>query len=135
MQKNIYLTTTIPYVNDRPHMGHALELVQADVIARVWRGRDAHVFFNFGTDEHGQKILEAAKKAGTPVQEYVNRFAATFEVLRKGLNLSYDAFIRTTDPHHIAAAQEMWRRCDAAGDIYKKKYSGLYCVGCERFVT
>ncbi len=134
-KKSIYLTTTIPYVNDRPHLGHALELVQADVIARAHRGRDHEVFFNFGTDEHGLKILEAAKKAATPVQEYVDRYAATFEVLRTGLNLSYDAFIRTTDSHHILAAQEMWRRCDAAGDIYKKKYSGLYCVGCERYVT
>jgi len=135
VKKSIYLTTTIPYVNDRPHLGHALELVQADVIARAHRGRGNDVFFNFGTDEHGQKILEAAKKTGEPVQAYVDRYATTFEVLRQGLDVSYDAFIRTTTPRHIAAAEAMWRRCEAAGDIYKKKYSGLYCVGCERFVT
>jgi len=135
MTQNIYLTTTLPYVNDRPHLGHALELVQADAIARFERGRGNEVFFNFGTDEHGQKILEAATKAGEPVQEYADRYAATFELLRQGLDLSYDNFIRTTAPHHILAAQEMWKRCEVAGDIYKKKYSGLYCVGCERFVT
>src|SRR3989338_8687206 len=135
MAKSFYLTTTLPYVNADPHIGHALEFVQADVIARMRRLMGDEGFFNTGTDEHGQKILEVAQKAGQDVNAYVDHYAEEFKKLGKALDLSYDAFIRTTDPHHVAAAQEMWRRCDAAGDIYKKKYSGLYCVGCERYVT
>jgi methionyl-tRNA synthetase len=130
-----YLTTTLPYVNADPHIGFALEIIQADALARAWRLAGDEVFFTTGTDEHGQKILEAAQKAGKKPKEYTDHYAAEFEKLKKALNLSYDAFIRTTDPKHYAAAQEMWRRCDAAGDIYKKKYSGLYCVGCESYKT
>lgn len=128
-----YLTTTLPYVNDRPHIGHALEFVQADTLARYWRLMGHEVFFNTGTDEHGQKIAQKADELGEDRQAYVDRFAATFNDLKEGLNLSYDAFIRTTDAKHKKAAQEIWRRCDAKGDIYKKKYTGLYCVGCELF--
>src|ERR1700733_3991919 len=130
-----YITTTLPYVNDKPHMGHALEFVQADVLARFWRLAGDEVFFNTGTDEHGQKIFEAAEKAGQKTQEYVDHYAAEFQKLKEILNLSNDAFIRTSSPAHIAAAQEMWRLCDAKGDIYKKSYTGLYCVGCESFKT
>ena len=130
-----YLTTTLPYVNADPHVGHALEFVQADALARAWRLQGEEVFFSTGTDEHGQKILQAAEKAGKPVQEYVDYYAGQFEKLKAALNLSYDGFIRTTEPRHIGAAQEMWRRCDAAGDIYKKSYTGLYCVGCEAYKT
>ena len=135
MAKSFYLTTTLPYVNADPHIGHALEFVQADVIARMRRHMGDEVFFNTGTDEHGQKILEAAQKAGQDVHAYVDHYAEEFKKLGKALDLSYDAFIRTTDPAHYAAAQELWRRCDAAGDIYKKEYEGLYCIGCERFLT
>lgn len=130
-----YITTTLPYVNADPHIGFALEIVQADALARAWRLAGEDVFFSTGTDEHGQKILEAAEKNGQDVQEYVDHFAAEVKNLREPLGLSTDAFIRTTDPAHVAAAQEMWRRCDAAGDIYKKSYTGLYCVGCEAFKT
>ena len=135
MAKSFYLTTTLPYVNADPHIGHALEFVQADVIARMRRHMGDEVFFNTGTDEHGQKILEVAQKAGQDVHAYVDHYAEEFKKLGKALDLSYDAFIRTTDPAHYAAAQELWRRCDAAGDIYKKEYEGLYCIGCERFLT
>lgn len=128
-----YLTTTLPYVNASPHMGHVLEFVQVDVLARVWRAAGSDVFFSTGTDEHGQKICEAAEEAGQTTKEYVDRYAAEFQKLKQLLNLSNDAFIRTTNPAHIAAAQEMWRRCSANGDIYKKTYIGLYCVGCESF--
>lgn len=128
-----YITTTLPYVNDKPHIGHALEFVEADTLARYWRLMGHEVFFNTGTDEHGQKIAQKADELGEDRQVYVDRFAATFTELKDGLNLSYDAFIRTTDQKHVAAAQEIWRRCDAKGDIYKKKYIGLYCVGCELF--
>jgi len=131
---NRYITTTLPYVNADPHIGFALETVQADTLARAWRAQGDDVFFTTGTDEHGQKILQKAESEGREVQEYVNHYAAQFEKLRSALGLSYDAFVRTTGPAHIAAAQELWKRCMAAGDIYKKKYSGLYCVGDEAFV-
>jgi methionyl-tRNA synthetase len=126
-----YLTTTLPYVNDRPHIGFALEIVQADAVARFRRLSGDDVFFNFGTDEHGQKIYDKAREAGEEPQAYADRYATTFRELKDALNLSYDAFIRTTDAHHVAAAQEFWRRCAAAGDIYKKNYKIKYCVGCE----
>jgi methionyl-tRNA synthetase len=128
-----YLTTTLPYVNDKPHIGHALEFVQADTLARYYRLLGHEVFFNTGTDEHGQKIAQKADAEGRDRQAYVDEYAATFNTLKAGLNLSYDAFIRTSSPAHKAAAQEIWRRCDQKGDIYKKSYVGLYCVGCELF--
>ena len=128
-----YITTTLPYVNADPHVGFALELVQADALARYWRFMGHEVFFNTGTDEHGQKIAQKADEAGESRQTYVDHFAGQFARLKESLNLSNDAFIRTTDEKHVAAAQEIWRRCDAKGDIYKKKYTGLYCVGCELF--
>ncbi len=128
-----YLTTTLPYVNSDPHIGFATEIVQADVLARSWRLGGDEVFFNTGTDEHGQKIFEAATKAGQEVQAYVDHYAAEFRKLKEALNISNDAFIRTTDTGHLEAAQEMWKRCEK--DIYKKSYTGLYCVGCESFKT
>lgn len=131
-----YLTTTLPYVNSDPHIGFALELVQSDALVRFWKSQGEEVFFNTGTDEHGQKIFEAAEKAGKPVQEYVDYYANEFKKLKGELNLSDDLkFIRTTDAHHEQAAQEMWKRCHAAGDIYEKEFEGLYCVGCEKFLT
>ncbi|MCD5381370.1 MAG: methionine--tRNA ligase [Candidatus Pacebacteria bacterium] len=128
-----YITTTLPYVNASPHMGHALEFVQADTLARFWRLQDEDVFFNMGVDEHGQKVSRKADEEGVSRQNYVDKYASEVKELKSALNLSYDNFIRTTDTAHKEAAQEMWRRCDAAGDIYKKKYTGLYCVGCEAF--
>lgn len=130
-----YLTTTLPYVNADPHMGHALEFVQADFLVRTWRAQGEEVFFSTGTDEHGQKIAEAAAKAGQEPQAYVDHFATEFQKLKELLSLSNDTFVRTTDAAHIQAAQEMWRLCSEAGDIYKKAYEGLYCVGCETFYT
>ncbi|MBX4192311.1 methionine--tRNA ligase [Candidatus Parcubacteria bacterium] len=132
--KKFYLTTTLPYVNADPHIGFALEIVQADIVARYKRLIGAEVFFNTGTDEHGQKIFQKATEEGKDVQAYVDYYAARFKTLKDSLNLSYDAFIRTTDPHHVEAAQELWKLCAAAGDIYKKKYKGLYCVGDEAFL-
>ncbi len=138
-KKPFYLTTTIPYVNAAPHIGFALEIVQADAIARYKRLMGHDVFFNFGTDEHGQKIYQKAQENGKTPQQYVDEYAAKFSDLKKLLNLTYDAFIRTTDAHHVGAAQEMWRRCGASvgpdgPDIYKKTYRGLYCVGDEAFI-
>jgi len=134
-KKSFYITTTIPYVNADPHIGFALELVQSDAIARYQRLIGKDVFFSTGTDEHGQKIWEASQKEGKNVQDYVDLYAQKFLDLKNTLNLSYDNFIRTTNEEHILAAQEFWRLCDAQGDIYKKKYKGLYCVGCEKFIT
>ena len=130
-----YITTTLPYVNADPHIGFAHEIIQADVLARSWRLMRDEVFFNTGTDEHGQKLAQAAEKAGQSPQEYVDHYAAEFEKLKDALAITNDAFIRTTDPKHVEAAQEMWKRCHAAGDIYKKAYTGLYCIGCEAFKT
>lgn len=130
-----YITTTLPYVNSDPHIGFATEIVQADVLARSWRLSGDEVFFNTGTDEHGQKIFEAAAKAEQGVQEYVDHYANEFKKLKDALNISNDAFIRTTDSKHIEAAQEMWQKCAQKEDIYKKAYTGLYCVGCESFKT
>ncbi|HYE22849.1 MAG TPA: methionine--tRNA ligase [Candidatus Paceibacterota bacterium] len=130
-----YLTTTLPYVNADPHIGFALEIIQADALARMWRLNGEDVFFTTGTDEHGQKIYEAAEKKGQGVKEYVDHYANEVYKLRDVLGLTTDAFIRTTDEKHIRAAQEMWKRCEAKGDIYKKSYTGLYCVGCEAYKT
>ncbi len=134
MSKNIYITTTLPYVNANPHIGFALEIIQADSLARFYRAKGKEVFFNTGTDEHGQKIFEAAQKAGKSPQEYVDHYAGEFKKLKELLNLSPDKFIRTTDEHHQKAAQELWRRAMEKGDIYKKSYKGNYCVGCEAFL-
>src|SRR3990167_4262468 len=124
-----YITTTLPYVNSDPHIGHAFELIQADALARYWRLLGHEVFFNTGTDEHGQKIAEKADQKGESRQAYVDHYAEEFKKLGNALNLSNDAFIRTTNEDHKKAAQELWKRCLAKGDIYKKKYKGLYCVG------
>lgn len=129
--KPFYITTTIPYVNAAPHIGFALEITQADAIARYKRLMGYDVFFNFGSDEHGQKIWQNAQDAGVDPQAYTDEYAAKFKALKERLNLTYDVFIRTTDSKHKAAAQEMWRRCLAKGDIYKKNYEVKYCVGCE----
>lgn len=130
--KTFYITTTLPYVNSDPHVGHAMEFIRADVIARAKKLQGYEVFFNTGTDEHGQKIYERAQREGRDVQEYVDFYAQVFKDLKNTLGLSEDIhFIRTTDTHHIQAAEAFWRRCDENGYIYKKTYQGKYCVGCE----
>lgn len=131
MSKAFYITTTLPYVNAEPHIGFALEIVAADVIARYHQLIGDDVIFNTGTDEHGQKIWQKAIDEGVTPQEYVDEYAAKFDDLKKLLNLSYTNFIRTTDENHKQAAQEFWRRVDENGYIYKKNYKVKYCVGCE----
>jgi len=133
-KKPRYITTTLPYVNDKPHVGHALEFIQADVLARFWRLMGHDVFFSTGTDEHGQKISQKADEEGEDRQAYADRYAQEFKNLESTLGLSFDNFIRTTDAAHKEAATEIWKRCEAAGDIYKKSYKGLYCVGDEMFL-
>ena len=133
MKKQFYITTTLPYVNADPHIGHAMEFVRADVIARYQRSvlGSENVFFNTGTDEHGQKIYEAAQKDNMSTQNYVDKYSARFKEFHSLCNISYDAFIRTTDEKHVIAAQKMWSICYNNGDIYKAKQSIKYCVGCE----
>lgn len=126
-----YLTTTLPYVNAEPHLGFALEIIQADIIARYRRLIGDEVIFNTGTDEHGLKIYRKALEQHKDPQAYVDEYAAKFDNLKKALNLSYTNFIRTTDPDHKKAAQEFWNLCLERGDIYQKLYKIKYCVGCE----
>jgi methionyl-tRNA synthetase len=132
MYKNFYITTTLPYVNSDPHVGFAMELVRADIIARSKKLQGYNVFFNTGTDEHGQKLYTAAKDAGEDVKDYVDGFAEVFKKLPNALGVLEEIhFIRTTDVHHEKAAQEFWKRCFDNGYIYKKNYTIKYCVGCE----
>ncbi len=132
MGKYFYITTTLPYVNSDPHVGFAMEIIRADVVARAKALQGYEVFFNTGTDEHGQKIYQKALEAGEDTQDYVNKYAEKFKGLKKILNLCEDIhFIRTTDDHHKKAAQEFWNKCLEGGDIYKKNYEIKYCVGCE----
>ena len=130
-----YITTTLPYVNADPHIGFALEIIQADALARWRRIHGDDVIFNTGTDEHGQKIFKNATEAGMDPKAYCDMYAEKFHGLKDSLDLSYTHFIRTTDAHHIRAAQEFWNRCAAAGDIYKARYQSKYCVGCELVKT
>lgn len=132
MGKPFYLTTTIPYVNADPHIGHALEFVHADIMARYLRLLGHDVFLNTGTDEHGLKVYRKAVEEGLHPQKYADTYAVRFQALIKALGIIEDVnFIRTTDPKHKHAAQEFWRRCDKGGFIYKKNYKVKYCVGCE----
>jgi len=132
MSHRFYITTTLPYVNSEPHIGFAMEIIRADIIARSKKLQGFDVFFNTGTDEHGQKIYENAGAKGVDVKEYVDGYAQSFKNLIPLLGISPDIhFIRTTDDVHIRAAQEFWKRCFEKGDIYKKNYQTKYCVGCE----
>ena len=132
MLRSFYITTTIPYVNADPHIGFALEIVQADIIARYKKLAGFDVFFNTGTDEHGVKVYRKALERGVSPQVYTDEYAEKFKKILAPLGISENVnFIRTTDPHHVHAAQEFWKRCANAGDIYKKNYKIKYCVGCE----
>lgn len=131
-KKPFYITTTLPYVNASPHIGFASEIVRADIIARHKELTGHEVFFNTGTDEHGAKLFQAAQEAGKEVQTYVDEYAEKFRELKGVLGLHDDIhFIRTTNPHHVSAAQEFWQRCVKNDYIYKKEYEAKYCVGCE----
>src|SRR5580704_2314111 len=127
-----YITTTIPYVNARPHIGFALELVQADVLARYRRGCGDAVRFQAGTDDNSLKNVLAAEAAGVEVQEFVDRNAEAFVALGDALSLTVDDVIRTSrDPRHRPGVERFWRACSA--DLYRQQYDGLYCTGCEQF--
>ncbi len=128
-----YVTTSIPYVNAAPHIGFAMELLTADVLARYHRIKGDEVLFSTGTDEHGGKIKEKAQEQGVAVQAYVDEISSEFRDLARLVNASEDRFIRTTNPAHEASAQAIWARL--TDHIYKGTYTGWYCTGCEEFVT
>ncbi|GAA2983865.1 methionine--tRNA ligase [Actinokineospora diospyrosa] len=131
-----YITTAIPYVNSKPHVGFAMELVETDVMARHWRHRGHEVHFLTGTDDNSLKNAIAAEAEGVPTEELVNRNAAIFHDLRGPLQISFDDFIRTSsDPRHKVGVERLWHATDENGDLYRKHYEGLYCVGCEQFYT
>jgi methionyl-tRNA synthetase len=135
-QSRCYITTAIPYVNARPHLGFALEVVEADAVARYRRLRGDVVRFQTGTDDNALKNVQAAEAEGIPTAQLVDRNAAAFAALREPLDLSFDDFIRTSgNPRHAAGAARLWELCEAAGDIYRQAYTGLYCVGCEQFYS
>jgi methionyl-tRNA synthetase len=134
-KRRFYITTAIPYVNGDPHLGHALELVQADVLARHRRLRGDNVRFLSGTDDNALKNVDAAVAAGLSVAAFVAEKAQRFADLAVPLQLSNDDFIRTsTDPRHRPGVERLWRACADAGDLYQRDYEGLYCLGCEAFV-
>jgi methionyl-tRNA synthetase len=131
----LYLTTAIPYVNAAPHLGHALELVETDALARHARSRGRAVRFLTGTDDHAAKNVAAAAAAGIPVADFVAANGQRFTALRDPLALSNDDFLHTgSDPRHRPAVERLWARCGEAGDLYRRHYEGLFCSGCEQFV-
>ena len=137
MNTPFYITTTLPYVNSKPHAGTIMEMIRADSVARYKRLVGYEVFFNTGTDEHGQKLFDQAQGEGISVQEFVDRGSQYFRNADEKVQISYDNFIRTTDKDHMAAAQEFWKLVASKKDkdgnplIYKKNYQTKYCVGCE----
>jgi methionyl-tRNA synthetase len=136
MADKFYITTTLPYANAGPHLGHALEFVVSDAIARWQRLLDKEVYFLSGTDEHGAKIARAAGASGKEIKEFVDENSSLFRELIKVFDISTDDFIRTSDrKRHFPGVEKMWKKFESSGDIYKKKYKGLYCVGHEAFVT
>ena len=133
--KKFYITTAIDYASALPHIGHAYEKIAADVLARYWRQKGADVLFQTGVDEHGLKITKAAQKALKKPQEYVDEISLTYQKAWDGLNISYDNFVRTTDPRHKEKVQKYLQILYKKGFIYKGKYIGYYCVGCEAYIN
>ncbi len=136
MDKKFYITTAIDYANGSPHIGHSLEKIQADVLARYARAKGQKVFFLTGTDEHGTKIQKTAFQKNITPKKLVDTNSKEFKNLKKILNLSWDKFIRTTDSkNHWPGVFKIWDQMEKSGDIYKRTYRGLYCSGCESFKT
>ena len=138
---SFYITTTLPYVNAKPHVGHALEFVRADALARYKALTGYEVFLNTGTGEHGIKIHQKAQQEGKDIKEYVDEYSENILKLTRQLGMATDVpdikfnFVRTTDEKHIKAAQEFWKSCNEKGYIEKRNYKGLYCTSCELFVS
>ena len=135
MAPPFYITTPIYYVNARPHLGHAYTTIVADVVSRFYSMRGADTFFLTGTDEHGDKIVRAAKDENLTPRAYVDMISGLYQELWPQLNIGYNKFIRTTDPKHMAIVEQILQKIYDAGDIYFSEYEGLYCFGCERFYT
>jgi methionyl-tRNA synthetase len=133
--RRIYITTPLYYVNAEPHLGSAYTMIVCDTLARFYRQRGYDTFFLTGTDEHGDKIAQAAAAAGEEPRRYADRISAVFRATWETCGFTYDRFIRTTDPDHVRTVREILARVHAAGDIYFGRYGGLYCTGCERFYT
>ncbi len=133
MSNKFFLTTAIAYPNAKPHLGFVLESIEADALARFKKMEGQDVFFLTGTDEHGQKMMEKAKELGQTPQETSDQYAAFYRDLKKTMDIDYSDFIRTTEERHIKTAQDIWNKLNDNGDLYKKQYKGLYCVGCEEF--
>ena len=132
-KKTFLISTAIDYPTERGHLGHALEKVQADVLARYKRLQGFDVHFSTGVDEHGLKIQRYAQKSEKRPQEFVDEMSGYFKDLWKALNISNDDFIRTTEERHIKVVREILKKIYEKGDIYKGKYKGLYCVDCESY--
>ena len=135
MREKYYLTTAIAYASGKPHIGNTYEIIMADAIARYKRMKGFDVFFQTGTDEHGQKIEEKAKKANMEPQQYVDKIAQEIRNVFDLMNVSYDKFIRTTDKDHELQVQKIFEKLYKQGDIYKSEYEGWYCTECEAFFT
>ncbi|MAH49512.1 methionine--tRNA ligase [Candidatus Pacearchaeota archaeon] len=135
MAKKFYVTTPVYYPNDIPHIGHAYTTIAADIVARFHKLKGEDVFFLTGTDDHGKKIVQAAKKAGLPPKEFIDKLIPKFKQAWKKLNIKYDRFIRTTDKDHEKIVQEILQKVFNKGDIYKGEYEGYYCTGCEAYYT
>ncbi|MCJ7615037.1 MAG: class I tRNA ligase family protein, partial [Desulfobacterales bacterium] len=135
MSEPFYITTPIYYVNARPHLGHAYSTIVADVVCRYNLMRDRETFFLTGTDEHGDKIVRAAKNENLSPRAYVDKISGLFKDLCPELRIRYNHFIRTTDPAHIAVVKHILQKIYDSGEIYFSEYEGLYCFGCERFYT
>ena len=134
-KKKFYMTTAIAYTSGKPHIGNTYEFVLADAIARYKRSQGYDVFFQTGTDEHGQKIELKAEKAGVSPKEFVDKVAGEVKAIADMMNTSYDKFIRTTDDYHEKQVQKIFKRLYEQGDIYKGHYEGMYCTPCESFFT
>ena len=135
MSDKFFITTPIYYINDVPHIGHTCTTLAADFLARLHRQQGDEVFFLTGTDEHGQKVAESAEKENLSPQAYCDQIAPRFDQAWKSLNISHDFFIRTTDPRHEQIVSDFLTRIHSAQDVYKAKYEGYYCIGCEKFIT
>lgn len=135
MSEPFYITTPIYYVNAKPHLGHAYTTIVADVICRFHSMQKAETYFLTGTDEHGNKVVRAAKKEHETPRVYVDRISSLFKGLWPELNIKFNSFIRTTDPAHVTVVEKILQKIYDSGDIYFSEYEGLYCYGCERFYT
>lgn len=135
MKNKYYITNAIPYVNAAPHIGHALEFIQSDTIKRYHKLSGEEVTLLCGADENAVKNVRAAEAQGEEVKSFVDKHAKIFEDLAQKLNVQFDIFQKGSNDNHFKSSQKLWELCDKSGDIYKKSYQGLYCVGCELFYT